>query len=120
MEICAIFSNGAIIVISTMNGDIQEYPVLFEQKILGGSWSPDLSLLIIATNEKIYSFTRDFDIENEVELYFQDRGREQLMTIGWGETQFQGSEGKQTREKLDENTEPGLISAFDDCRAIIS
>uniref|UniRef100_A0A914XY27 Ribosome control protein 1 domain-containing protein n=1 Tax=Panagrolaimus superbus TaxID=310955 RepID=A0A914XY27_9BILA len=109
LEICAIFSNGDIIVISTMNGDIQEYPILCEQKVLGGSWSPDLSLLIIATEQKLYSITRDFDIENEVELYIQDPGREQLMTIGWGarETQFQGSAGKQKREKLDENTVPG-------------
>lgn len=79
-------------------------------------------MLIIATEEKLFSITRDFDIENEVELYFQDPGREQLMTIGWGarETQFQGSAGRQKREKLDQNTVPGPVSSFDDCRVLVS
>ena len=82
---------------------MQEYPVLFEQQVVGGSWSPDLGLLIVATDETLFSLTRDFEIEHQVQLYLPDPGKEQLMTIGWGarETQFQGSAGRQKREKLD-------------------
>lgn len=81
-----------------------------------------MGLLIIATNDKLLSITRNFDVENEIELYIQDPGKEQLQTIGWGarETQFQGMAGRQKREKIDENIIPGPVSPKDDKRVIIS
>jgi len=48
---------------------------------------------------------------------------DQLVTIGWGsaETQFQGSVGKQNREKKDPNKIPIAIrNEFDDKRVLIS
>ncbi|KAE9553077.1 hypothetical protein FO519_003710 [Halicephalobus sp. NKZ332] len=122
MTICAVFENGEVYLISTFDGNIAEEPVLCGHTVVGGSWSPDLGLLIIATTEKLLAITRNFEIEHEVDLYFQDPGREQLMTIGWGarETQFQGSAGRQKREKVDENTIPGPLSSKDDKEAIVS
>ena len=46
-----------------------------------------------------------------------------MLTIGWGsaETQFQGSAGKQNREKKDVNKVPVQIRhEFDDKRVLIS
>jgi len=122
MTICAVFESGEVYLISTFDGNVAEEPVLCGFTIIGGSWSPDLGLLIIATTEKLLAITRNFEIEHEVDLYTQDPGKEQLMTIGWGarETQFQGSAGRQKREKIDENTIPGPVSVKDDRKVIVS
>lgn len=43
--------------------------------VKGGSWSPDLQLLILANEDMIYSISRDFDILCEENIRPQKIGK---------------------------------------------
>ncbi|KAI0686278.1 Elongator complex protein 1 [Cytidiella melzeri] len=65
--------------------------------ILAASWSPDDSLLVLATgDDKLILMTSTFDIVSETTLQREDFGEDAPINVGWGskQTQFHGSLGK--------------------------
>lgn len=61
------------------------------------SWSPDESLLVIATcDNKLLLMTNTFDVISEQEIRTVNEGESQQVNVGWGskQTQFHGSLGK--------------------------
>jgi hypothetical protein len=121
------------------------------KRISGCAWSPESwghQRLIIGTETCLFMLSKtshihesqgDFKILTEVSLrptssgkgiqsniyfiYFLLPFSDQLVTVGWGstETQFQGSAGKQNREKQNPNKIPIAIRGeFDDRKLLIS
>ena len=65
--------------------------------ILAASWSPDDSLLVLATgDDKLILMTASYDIVFEDTLHPADFGEDAPINVGWGskQTQFHGSLGK--------------------------
>ena len=65
--------------------------------ILAASWSPDDSLLALATGDgKLILMTNTFDVLSEGALERTDFGEDAPINVGWGakHTQFHGSLGK--------------------------
>ncbi|KAI6178588.1 Elongator complex protein 1 [Aphelenchoides besseyi] len=85
-------------------------------EIYGGAWSPDMQILVVATDELLIAISAEFDTIAEVELLPTHAGKEELQTIGWGskETQFQGQAGKGNREKVDWNRVPTQLNEWDE------
>ncbi|KAI0785729.1 IkappaB kinase complex IKAP component [Abortiporus biennis] len=69
----------------------------FESGILAASWSPDDTVLVLATGDaKLILMTPDFDVISETSLHPTDFGEDAPINVGWGskQTQFHGSLGK--------------------------
>jgi hypothetical protein len=47
---------------------VAEIPTSTGEALKGGQWSPDMQLLVLASNEKLYALSRDFDIVSEQDL----------------------------------------------------
>lgn len=65
--------------------------------ILAASWSPDDSLVVLATgDDKLVLMTSTFDVISETTLHPEDFGEDAPIDVGWGskQTQFHGSLGK--------------------------
>lgn len=64
-------------------------------------WSPDQELLVLVTKDMNMVLMNMFDPINEVNLFKEDFGEKEFITVGWGkkETQFHGSAGKHARVK---------------------
>ncbi|KIM63897.1 hypothetical protein SCLCIDRAFT_1213692 [Scleroderma citrinum Foug A] len=64
--------------------------------ILAACWSPDDTLLTLATNENVILMTSTFDVLSEVPLQTSEFGEDAPIDVGWGskETQFHGSIGR--------------------------
>ncbi|KAL4071351.1 IKI3 family-domain-containing protein [Scleroderma yunnanense] len=66
--------------------------------ILAASWSPDDTLLTLATSENVILMTSTLDVISEVPLETNEfgEGADTPITVGWGskETQFHGSVGR--------------------------
>ncbi|KAI0076404.1 IkappaB kinase complex IKAP component [Panus rudis PR-1116 ss-1] len=68
-----------------------------EAGIMSASWSPDDSLLVLATgDDKLILMTSTFDVVSETTLHPADFGEDAPINVGWGskQTQFHGSLGK--------------------------
>jgi elongator complex protein 1 len=119
--LCLVFQSGAIYTIDVQNSTVTEVGAM-PGPILGGAWSPDLQLLSLASDEMLFTISRDFDVISEETLRPTNPGKDQLMTVGWGsrETQFQGAAGRQKREKADENKIPQPLAESDDRRVCVS
>lgn len=71
-------------------------------------WSPDQELLVLVTKEMNMILMNMFDPVHEVNLFNQEFGEKQFITVGWGkkETQFHGSAGKHAA-KVTNDVTPG-------------
>ncbi|KAL3090813.1 hypothetical protein niasHS_007188 [Heterodera schachtii] len=121
-QLCLLLDDGKVLLYAT---NTKEFKCAIELKrnVLGCSWSPDLQLLIVATDSHLLMVSREFQVIAEAPLRPTTAGKDQLLTIGWGsaETQFQGSVGKQNVHKQDQHRMPIPIrEEFDDQRVIIS
>ncbi|KAK7691913.1 hypothetical protein QCA50_005318 [Cerrena zonata] len=68
-----------------------------EAGITAASWSPDDSLITLATGDnKLILMTSTFDVVTETTLHTGDFGEDAPINVGWGskQTQFHGSLGK--------------------------
>ncbi|KAI1724817.1 IKI3 family domain-containing protein [Ditylenchus destructor] len=113
LQLCMVLSSGTIAVCDE-NGKVESVACI-PGPVKCGAWSPDLQLLILATDDMIYSVSRDFEIVSEEKLRPTEAGKDQLLTVGWGsrETQFQGSAGRKNREKVDINKVPTPVTDDD-------
>ncbi|TCD69585.1 hypothetical protein EIP91_007007 [Steccherinum ochraceum] len=69
----------------------------FESGVLSAAWSPDDSLVALATaDDKLILMTSTFDVVFEGPLHPGDFGEDAPINVGWGskQTQFHGSLGK--------------------------
>ena len=81
--------------------------------ILAASWSPDDSLVALATgDDKLILMTSTFDIVNEGTLHPTDFGEDAPINVGWGskQTQFHGSLGKAAAQA----PKPSVVGASPD------
>ncbi|KAI1713602.1 IKI3 family domain-containing protein [Ditylenchus destructor] len=113
LQLCMVLSSGTIAVCDE-SGKVESVAYI-PGPIKCGAWSPDLQLLILATDDMIYSVSRDFEIVSEEKMRPMEAGKDQLLTVGWGsrETQFQGSAGRKNREKVDINKVPTPVTEDD-------
>uniref|UniRef100_A0A183CCX6 Elongator complex protein 1 n=1 Tax=Globodera pallida TaxID=36090 RepID=A0A183CCX6_GLOPA len=121
-QLCLLFADGKLLTLSVRSKELNCVMEL-KRNVLGSSWSPDLQLLIVATESHLLMISRDFYVISEALIRPTTTGKDQLLTIGWGsaETQFQGSMGKQNVHKQDPNRMPIPIrEAFDDKTVLIS
>ncbi|XP_029166752.1 putative elongator complex protein 1 isoform X2 [Nylanderia fulva] len=83
--------------------------------------SPDNEIITAVTVDGILyvAMVSDFDIISEVNLYSEDFGEKQFVTVGWGkkETQFHGLAGKAAAKVKQEQLSS---NEFDDCRPRIT
>ncbi|KAM6392188.1 elongator complex protein 1 isoform 2-T2 [Rhynochetos jubatus] len=80
------------------------------------SWSPDRELVLLVTaRHRLVLMTRDFEPVAERRLHQLEFGADQSVSLGWGkkETQFHGSEGKESARRRPGTTHP---SSRDDGR----
>lgn len=73
-------------------------------------WSPDQELLVIVTRDMNMILMNMFDPIHEINLFKEEFGEKQFITVGWGkkETQFHGSAGKQAAKEKNEVTAGNL------------
>ncbi|KAL4704458.1 hypothetical protein ACJJTC_019557 [Scirpophaga incertulas] len=101
--LCVGLENGELITIS--ESGYCELAGVCNNGILAMEWSPDQELIVIVTKQyKAILMSCTYDIINEVDLFNQEFGDKQFITVGWGkkETQFHGSEGKQAAKMRNE------------------
>lgn len=69
-------------------------------------WSPDQELLVLVTKDMNMILMNMFDPIQEINLFNEEFGEKQFITVGWGkkETQFHGSAGKQAAKVKNEVT----------------
>ncbi|KII95516.1 hypothetical protein PLICRDRAFT_96071 [Plicaturopsis crispa FD-325 SS-3] len=96
-RLALIMRGGDIAMLSLDEGDQFEVEGSVEAGITGASWSPDESLLVLATaDEKLILMTSTFDVLSETSLHASEFGGDAPINVGWGskQTQFHGSLGK--------------------------
>ncbi|KAJ1921502.1 putative elongator complex protein 1 [Mycoemilia scoparia] len=87
-----------------------------ESGIQHACWSPDEELLTMVTGEnKLIIMTKDFDVISEFSLYTDEKGKDQLINVGWGkkETQFHGKAGKAEAQRKPEEKQTRLSNDDD-------
>uniref|UniRef100_A0AC35U0I8 Elongator complex protein 1 n=1 Tax=Rhabditophanes sp. KR3021 TaxID=114890 RepID=A0AC35U0I8_9BILA len=119
-QLCAILRNGTVVLIDLTSNTLT-CPAEITTTVKGASWCLDFQSVILVTNEKLYHFTRDFNLLNEADLAPAEVGKDQLMTIGWGtrETQFQGSAGRKALKENDYERIATQIKNYDDPEKVI-
>ncbi|KAI6203285.1 hypothetical protein M3Y94_00538500 [Aphelenchoides besseyi] len=113
-ELCLVYRSGHVFTFDSTHNESERGCIVGE--IHGGAWSPDMQILVVATDELLIAISAEFDTIAEVELLPTHAGKEELQTIGWGskETQFQGQAGKGNREKVDWNRVPTQLHEWDE------
>ncbi|KAJ8714548.1 hypothetical protein PYW07_002773 [Mythimna separata] len=103
--LCVGLANGELITISN-NGSTLDLAGVCDNGLLAMEWSPDQELLVIVTRNMNMILMNMFDPIHEINLFNEEFGEKQFITVGWGkkETQFHGSAGKQAAKVKNEVT----------------
>ncbi|XP_047028993.1 putative elongator complex protein 1 [Helicoverpa zea] len=101
--LCVGLANGELITISD-NGNIVDSAGVCDNGLLAMEWSPDQELLVLVTKDMNMILMNMFDPIHEINLFNEEFGEKQFITVGWGkkETQFHGSAGKQAAKLKNE------------------
>lgn len=122
------------LVLALANGEIAQYAVddpnamwdvvgAFEGGLQAAEWSPDGSLLMLATGDgKLVQMTTDFEALYEKTLRPLEFGEDAQVNVNWGSkaTQFHGSLGKAAAASANQPQAPVGSSPDDDRRVRIS
>ncbi|CAJ0962929.1 unnamed protein product, partial [Mesorhabditis belari] len=104
-ELYAVFENGIVLTISVASKELINDAALLGCEVRAAGWSPDNENLVVVGDDLVYYFDRMLTLVAESPLIGESRGKDELVTVGWGsrETQFQGSVGKDARNKREVN-----------------
>ncbi|CAL1711610.1 unnamed protein product [Somion occarium] len=111
----AFIMRGGDIATASLSEGLIEVDIVgsIEAGIAAASWSPDDSLVVLATaDEKLILMTSTFDVVSETTLHPSDFGEDAPINVGWGskQTQFHGSLGKAAAQA----PKPTLVGASPD------
>ncbi|KAF3905875.1 hypothetical protein AA313_de0208872 [Arthrobotrys entomopaga] len=127
LSICLVLKGGDVIVVreNASNGQSKvEIVGSVEEGIAAASWSPDESLLAIATAaETFVLMTRQFEPVADSKLSDDDLKLSKHVNVGWGkkETQFKGKRAAALRDPtMPEKVDEGTINFSDPGRARLS
>ncbi|KAK6517272.1 hypothetical protein TWF281_003932 [Arthrobotrys megalospora] len=119
-SICLVLKGGDVIVVREEPHDGQskvEIVGSVEEGITAASWSPDESLLAIATEARTFVLmTRQFEPLAEFNLTEDDLKLSKHVNVGWGkkETQFKGKRAAALRDPtMPERVDEGVLSNSD-------
>ncbi|KMQ97926.1 elongator complex protein 1-like protein [Lasius niger] len=98
-ELYCAYESGAIARLDTSDrvNFIHEIVITFSSGLECMKLSPDNEIITAVTcTGTVITMVSDFQVISEVDLYLEDFGEKQFVTVGWGrkETQFHGSAGK--------------------------
>ncbi|KAF3123418.1 hypothetical protein TWF703_000894 [Orbilia oligospora] len=120
LSICLVLKGGDVIVIWEEPHDGQskvEIVGSVEEGITAASWSPDESLLAIATEARTFVLmTRRFEPLADFSLTEEDLKLSKHVNVGWGkkETQFKGKRAAALRDPtMPERVDEGVLSSAD-------
>ncbi|KAK6509993.1 hypothetical protein TWF481_004707 [Arthrobotrys musiformis] len=120
LSICLVLKGGDVIVVREEPYDGQskvEIVGSVEEGIAAASWSPDESLLAIATEAKTFVLmTRQFEPLADFNLTDEDLQLSKHVNVGWGkkETQFKGKRAAALRDPtMPERVDEGVLSDAD-------
>ncbi|KAI6241324.1 Elongator complex protein 1 [Aphelenchoides fujianensis] len=103
-ELCLVYRSGHVFTKNSSNALEERGCIVGE--IHGGAWSPDLQLLVVATEDLLISISCEFDTIAERNCRRSVGARK--------ETQFQGQAGKANREKVDWNRVATQLHKWDE------
>ncbi|KAK6535140.1 hypothetical protein TWF694_001618 [Orbilia ellipsospora] len=127
LSICLVLKGGDVIVVrETPSNDQSKVEIVgsVEEGIGAASWSPDESLLAIATAADTFVLmTRQFELVADSKLSDEDLGLSKHVNVGWGkkETQFKGKRVAALRDPtMPEKVDDGKLSVSDTGHARLS
>ncbi|CAG04536.1 unnamed protein product [Tetraodon nigroviridis] len=109
LESACLATAGGDVVLFNLNTCQLECVGSVDSGLTSMSWSPDEELVVLTTGqETIIMMTKDFEPITEVGIHQDDFGEGKFITVGWGkkETQFHGSEGKQSAQRKIQEVQP--------------
>ncbi|KAK6336027.1 hypothetical protein TWF730_003399 [Orbilia blumenaviensis] len=127
LSICLVLKGGDVIVVREEPHDGQskvEIVGSVEEGITAASWSPDESLLAVATEARTFVLmTRQFEPLADFNLTGDDLKLSKHVNVGWGkkETQFKGKRAAALRDPtMPERVDEGVLSEADTMEAKLS